>query len=190
MFSARRKEHKHERVSTVSKRLLLDVDGTIACCASAVHEFAEHIFDRPMPHWSSWNDFSFESSLGLNEVETRIFFDEAKYATFPLSIRLYPGVAHTIEVLKQKYEIVFVTSHWKFNSNWVCARERLLEQFNCPIVFTHHKYLVSGDILVDDRPATLLDARGSYERICYSQPWNANTDLGSVRRISSLEELL
>lgn len=69
-----------------------------------------------------------------------------------------PGVVETILRLTQSFDCYILTtapwgnpSAWSDKLNWV--KEHLGDAFRKRVCITHHKNLLHGDFLVDDRPA-------------------------------------
>lgn len=167
------------------KRLLLDCDGVIADCSTPVHRFAQDLLKRELPHPETWTSWDHAEAMGLAFHEARKFHEHILTSDVCWDIALFPGADETIYKLMENFELVFVTSHWRRYPDWVPARERLLSDFNCPIVFTHDKHLVHGDLLVDDHPKNLL--RTLAKPILFDATHNRGSE---IYRIYSLEELL
>lgn len=170
----------------MKKTLLLDVDGVIADCSKAVHVFAETLFQRSLPDPGLWVVWEHDEAMCLTPEESRHFHLRAQSSHFPWSIGLYPGAAELIEQLKEKFDVCFVTAPWRGNNHWVPARDELLRPFELPIIYTSEKHRIIGDILVDDKPAT-IERGGPWRGYLYSQPWNHKC---GMPRITSLKELL
>lgn len=168
------------------KVLLLDCDGVLADCSTVVHSFAQRLLARPLPSPETWVSWHHEEAMGMTPEESDFFHRSALGSTFPHEIKLYPGAARDIEILKQHFEVHFATAPWRFCTSWVVAREKLLEQFGCPVHFTKHKHMLKGFALVDDSAENV--AKGGHELdLLYSRPYNADSDLS---RINHLFELL
>lgn len=170
----------------MKKVLLCDVDGVIADCATQIHAFAEELFERQFPTPDKWYDWNHEDALGLTPEEAGYFHRCALVSDFPHYIKLYPGAAELVHELKEAYDVVFLTAPWRGNSSWVVARENLLQQFDCDIVFTSAKHRVPGDILCDDKQLT-IERGGPWRGLLYTRPWNLKSNMP---RISCLSELL
>lgn len=170
----------------MTKRLLLDCDGVICDCSTPVHRFAEKLLRRKLPLPSEWLDWEHSVAMRMTPDETRDFNHEIKKSDVAFEIQFLPGAEETVHKLIKKFEVVFVTAGWKYYPAWVPAREHLLEPFNCPVIFTHHKHMVMGDMLVDDKPANLLQTFA--EPVLFDAPHNRATD--GMQRIFSLEEIL
>lgn len=171
------------------KTLLLDVDGVIADCHTPIKAFAESLFERRVPPVEEWRDFEFPPSMKLSTQEGMRFHLRAKEEFDPRLIELHPGSVEAVAELKKRAEVVFVTSHWKGMESWVPARDELLAQFDCDVVYTHSKHRVKGDILVDDKLATLKN-RGDWEPVCFHRPWNQFGRWPGLRVVGSLMEVL
>lgn len=168
------------------KRLLLDVDGVLADCSTPVHQFAQKLLRRPLPRPETWQHFAFDAAMSMTPEESRDFQTEILRSDVAWNVQFFPGAENLVWDLMEKFEVVFVTAGWKQMPAWVVAREQLLEQFRCPVIFTHDKHLVHGDLLVDDKPSNLMLTHA--EAILFDAPYNQTHTLH--RRIHSLKELL
>lgn len=171
------------------KTLLLDVDGVIADCHTPIKVFAELWLEKKVPPLDEWSDFEFPASMKLTDEEGYRFHDLAEEYFNPRDITLHPGSVEAVAELKKQAEVVFVTSHWKGMESWVPARDELLAQFDCDVIYTHSKHRVKGDILVDDKLATLKN-KGDWEPVCFHRPWNQFGRWPGLRVVGSLMEVL
>lgn len=169
------------------KTLLLDVDGVIADCASAVHNWAGRRFGREFAPPASWETYDFATNLSLSSEEASEFYRKILNSKIPRSIHLYPDAEASVKALKQHFDVVFVTSHWRKMPDWVYYRDELLEPFDCDIVYTHNKSRVVGDILCDDK-ASILEAGGPWKGVLFNRPWNRHSVYDT--RIDHLWELI
>lgn len=167
------------------KTLLLDVDGCIADCSSPVHSFAQNLLGRELPLPSTWAAWDHVEAMGLNPEEAELFHTSIKRSYVADFIDLYEGADASVRRLIEAFDLVFVTAQWRQYDAWVPARERLLEPFGRPVIFTHEKWRVQGQILCDDNPDNLV--RGDFCPILFDATHNQSSE---IQRIFSLDELL
>ena len=147
------------------QRILIDVDGVLADAVS--HAGLAHA------EVTSYNH------PGLLEA--------LKRPGFAADQPEYDGAVEGIRALGA--DVVFVTAPYQWNQTWAHDREGWLrERFPAaPVVHTAHKYLVKGDMLVDDNPEHLrawVKANPYGIAILWSRPWNEN-DTGPWARTDS-----
>lgn len=155
--------------------ILLDVDGVLADCNKAVYRAARRMFTRKLPHYSTWDKYAFEDSMGLTKSEKEYFYKTmAKKDNVGYNIEWYPGAQSFIEHLGFGHKVVFVTAPWRGLDHWVEARYALLDPYlgrrNYSVVFTHSKELVMGDWLLDDKWENIEPNLG--RGILFERPWN------------------
>ncbi len=172
--------------------LLLDVDGVIADCSSAVHAFAENLFKRQLPHPDGWHCWDHPEAMGLTRDEAILFNEVALVSKFPQEIALYPGARESVLGLLEHFSIVFVTSRWFGNQYWVPARDQLLQQFACPVIYTDPRYPgskshLTGLILLDDRAAT-IEGGGNWTGVLLDRSYNKESK--TEYRVKNLWELI
>jgi 5'(3')-deoxyribonucleotidase len=171
------------------RTVLLDCDSVILDCSSAVHAAAEQILGCSIRHPSTWQHFEFDEAMSLTPQEAEYFYREIQlHPTLGYDIELYPGAKEFVLELSKTRDIVFVTAHWRGIEHWVTARDKLLHE-NFPgfdVVYTHAKYRVVGDVLLDDKPENIdmNPARGWL----FDQPWNRTRR--DLRRVCSYSEAL
>jgi len=159
------------------KTILLDVDGVLADCNKAVYQAARKMFNRKIPHYSTWDKYAFEDSMKLTRSEKEYFYKTlARKNNVGYQINFYPGAQAFIEHLGFGNQVVFCTAPWRGLEHWCEARYSLLEHYlgrrNYSVVFTHDKHLVQGDWLVDDKWENI---EKNLERgVLFAQPWNTS----------------
>lgn len=186
-------------MASQSDIILCDVDGVIADCAGtvrkAIQDFVlvhglthggKHLdHSHDVPELSEWHSWYFEVNAGLHPE------DAARWHEYELSrdrlgweVPLYPGAEEFVNELRKLGVVVFCTSQWSGMGCWVPARERLLQSHfpGTPVVFTHHKELVVGNYLIDDKPATIRHDHNKPRGLLFHQPWNSKeSDLDDWR---------
>lgn len=170
--------------------LLLDCDGIVADCASAVHKFATELLPHvSIPPIGDWDEYAFEESMRLSEQDAERFHLRARLdATIPYDITLYPGAVEDVTALQEVAEVVFVTAPWDGMFTWMPWRAELLKVFDAEVIFTHNKSRVLGDYLVDDKVSTLRCPKKPWKPLLFSRPWNRHDK--TLPRVSSLKEVL
>jgi 5'-nucleotidase len=103
----------------------------------------------------------FTSAMNSHELRTTPPYDEHP-DTIPNIFRHLSPLPYSIQSVNtllnlNKYEIYFLsTAPWNNPSAWTDKRLWLEEQFgdiiNRKLILTHRKDLLSGDLLIDDRP--------------------------------------
>jgi 5'(3')-deoxyribonucleotidase len=169
----------------MKKTLLLDCDGVICDCSAPIHRFAENLLGRPLPAPEDWKCWDHTKAMNMSAAEAQAFHRYIIHSGVAQQIELFPDALQQVCALTEKYDVVFVTSHWRYYPDWVPCRERLLDRFDLPIVFTHHKHLVHGHVLCDDNPENLTKFSGEVR--LFDAPHNRSS---GIKRILSLEELL
>jgi 5'(3')-deoxyribonucleotidase len=105
-----------------------------------------------------------------------------------------PGAVDAVRALQCRHEVVFVTSPHSAIPTWAHERERWLNlRFpGTPVVHTHHKHLISGDVLIDDRTENVagwLRAWPGGKGILWAQPYNAGQRPGGMWRTNDWKEV-
>lgn len=152
--------------------LLLDVDGVIADCETAIHDFAQDVLERDLPLPATWTDFAFEKSMGMSETETTLFYNKCRHEFDPRTIKLFPYAHDVIFDLKEIATVVFCTSPWEHMFEWMPVRAQLLAPFSCGVVHTHDKWLIGGDYLLDDKFETIQRGSSYWKGLLWDRPWN------------------
>lgn len=137
-------------------RVLLDIDGVLC-------SFVEALVTEPPSSW----DF-------LTEEHERVI----KKPGFVLSLKPYPQALRHVAALRLKHDVHFVTAPCDASLTWCHERRTWLEQhlraFSDEVTFTHAKYLVQGDVFVDDNPEQVASWKAANRGLAllWDQPWN------------------
>ena len=175
------------------KRLLLDVDGVIVDFIGTYLELVHEVTGCPYSR-SEITKWSCEESLGLSEEVAAEVNQLLCAPGVVLGMEPYPGAVEAVKRLSQRFEIYFVTSHFKDSPTWAHDRETWLrgyfgDELGRCVVHTHHKGLISGDALLDDKPSHVLDWFLTQNGLAmlWDQPYNNGLDhdhMDSYRVIS------
>lgn len=102
-----------------------------------------------------------------------------------LSIPVIPGSLEGVKGLQERGDLYIVTSPFTSVPTWTHERDKWLERhFGIhprQIVHTSAKYLVTGDVLIDDKPSNLqawLEHHPEGIGILWAQPYNEKVKMG------------
>lgn len=177
--------------------VLLDVDGVLANFIEAslrvlraVGVSAEH------DDVTSWH---LEDSLGLTNKQRGWLMEAWSEPGFCSMIPPYAGAREGVDALREVADVYAVTAPMWSSPTWQGERtEWLVKHFafdRKDVVSTHAKYLVAGDVLVDDKPETVakwrqwgrITGRGHTGLgVLWDRPYNRNTpeSVGLMRSAS------
>lgn len=106
------------------------------------------------------------------EIRQQIFSSLGFWKDIPIM----PYAKEVVEDLYNKHEVFILTAPWKYSLN--CYTEKIewveneLPFFDTSrVIMTRHKYLVKGDIIVEDSPEFLLN-NGCHYAIAIDYPFN------------------
>ena len=97
---------------------------------------------------------------------------------FALDMFEYEGARQGIyDLVEAGHNVVFVTAPYPENDTWAHDREIWLEERfpGFPVVHTKHKYLIDGDVFIDDSPANVQrwqDCHQDGYAVLWARPWN------------------
>ena len=172
-------------------RILLDCDGVLSDFVGSALEVINAlsgVYPGFQPHHVV--DWHIEKLLPKHLQDA--FFWHMEQPNFCLNMKTLRGEIHLARELQRLgHEIIVVTSPWKSSDHWIKEREMWLRSYlgDIEICHTDKKYLIQGDIFVDDKPEHV-------EKWKQSNPMNAgylfdapyNKDV-KLPRIKSLREL-
>lgn len=174
----------------MSKRplVLLDVDGVLANFVTpALREInwllgTEHEHD----HLTEWDLMKW---AGVGPRDEDYLYRRLKRKGFHAQIHPYPGAVEGVKALEEIANIHIVTSPMH-GETWCYERWSWLDThfgFEAhEVTFTHHKGLVVGDYIVDDKLENVSSRRGG---LLWNQPWN-QTAPQTLKRIGGWAELI
>lgn len=176
------------------RRILCDVDGVwadfLATSFDIIHQLSGHRYLPADLH--DWDLFetvprTFEGG----------FYDAWKKPGTCLSIPVIPGSHEGVKGLQARGDLFVVTSPMNEVPTWTHERDTWLERhFGIPhkhIVHTSAKFLVTGDVLIEDKPSNLqawLEHHPTGFGILWTHPYNEKINLGPrVHRARTWEDV-
>jgi 5'(3')-deoxyribonucleotidase len=165
------------------KRVLLDVDGVLAdlltpCLAVASELVGRELTAADLPDWH------FESLLPAPGMIKELWRRIGAYGVCRF-LKPHPGAVEGVRALSEVADVYAVTAPLSANPQWTSEREAwLLQHFAIPrnrVVHTSAKYVVSGAMLVDDKPAHVGEWAREHERgipVLWEHPHTASHKFG------------
>lgn len=167
------------------RRVLVDMDGVIANWGKQWDIELEAMDLGPQfPRHAEQTSFNLKENLSDEDaaIVDEIMACEGFYAELE---EIEGAFIALRQILRMGHDVRIVTSPWISNPtcasdkiNWV--RERLGEEWAKRVVITTDKTIVSGDVLIDDKPSITGSAVPTWEHILFDQPYNQG---GTKRRI-------
>lgn len=183
-------------------KVILDVDGVLAHFVGGVLPILQHY----VPNIVSADDVTEYDVLSLvpdshREAYISDVLDSIRYNGFCDYIKPYPGAARFLAMLSSMAEVVIATSPYKYDDGsvvgaWVEDRDDWLRRnfIRLPVVYTGHKHLLAGDVLVDDSVKNCGRWTGTGRvALLFDRPWNRSGDPNTAvnwKRVSGYEEVL
>lgn len=168
-------------------RIGIDIDGVLADFVSKV---LQSIGGRLLPADIEHYDMKDQ----LTHSERQRFNLACSRGVFWQSLVAIPGAKDAVAKIREaEHFVIAVSTPWQGCQTWLYQRQRWLDRkiaANVPIITTAYKELIDVDILIDDKPDTVI-AFNSYRgggnlkqgysvrgprAILFSQPWNRNLD--------------
>lgn len=174
--------------------VLLDVDGVLADFAGALLRWAGPQYTR-----EQLTEWDLMKAIGLEDRQ-HLFDEYASEPGFCESLQVIDGALGLVDELRRVADIVLVTSPYSAARLWTFERLRWLEKHfgisKHDVIFAKRKYLVKGDIMIDDAPHNIeafIDQGGL--GLLIDQPWNRSWNTAAwnrsiVERCHSLEQAL
>jgi 5'(3')-deoxyribonucleotidase len=170
-------------------RVLLDCDGVICSWTDAVAKVVRSYggeFDD-----TKW----FDQKTLPYAIRSRVMATLAREG-FCSELEPLPGAIDGVKALMAAgCEVHFVTSLWN-SPTWAYDRQRWLQRHGLldsysRLVFAKDKYVVKGDIFVDDKPSNVASWKAHWPNglaVLWAQPWNA--DVTNLHRFNDWNKLL
>jgi len=181
-------------------RILIDVDSVVADLVGETLVWLNRKFPNKPLKYEDITDFYFLDTDKFNIINK----EQADYIKKLWSGRYWAyhlpvmdGAVQGVEELKKLGDIYFVTSPWAPSHTWAYDRTTWINRFfKVPadnVIFTGHKGLIRGDVLIDDCPKYIKQwaEEGNPEKvIIYDQPWNRKKDLETFKRAHNWKEIV
>lgn len=172
-------------------RALVDVDGVLADFHAHTFDFVETELGAVSPDaHTSWDIIPALGRQYENAVLER-WASEGWCRTIPV----LEGAREGIAALREVADVYFVTAQMVHSPFWMWERMQWLKEHFAArdghVVFTLSKYLVAGDVMVDDKPSNVdlwAKHHPTKKAILWDQPWNQ--DALGMRRARSWDDLL
>ena len=164
-------------------RLLLDVDGVLA-------NFDEALFDVLVeiggPRYTAHDMKGWFIEDQIDEAFRPELRRRMRLPGFCSGLEPYPGVVEAVTRLNTVADVYFVTAAMYDAPFWMWEREQwLVRTFDVharQILFAHAKFLVQGDVFVDDRPKNAELWHHHFplgKAFLWDQPYNSRTTSGT-----------
>ncbi len=138
-------------------RVLVDVDGVMADFNKAAIATANQLFGTAYEA-KNVNEWSVARYMKLTKEQEDAFYFELHKPGWASSLEPYPGAKEGIRELREHADVHIVTSP-VFSATWCGDRWQWLKgHFEIPsrdVTHTHQKHLVSGEVIVDDKPSNV-----------------------------------
>lgn len=172
------------------KRLLVDMDSVTTDLMSKWHQRYNADYDddltvEKVSHWGM-------HELVKQECGSKIY-DYLEEEGFYRDLSPLPHAVETLERLSEDFEIFLVTASpvnaMADKVRWVKTHLPFFDPQK--IVFTHHKYIVKGDLLFDDAPHNLLafQQHGGLA-VAMDYPYNRGIDCPRVKNWLEFEKFV
>jgi 5'(3')-deoxyribonucleotidase len=137
--------------------------------------------DRPPTFTTTWNFDDWE----LTPHERKATWDIVNRPGFTEGLGLLLGAASGVRDLAKECDVYFVTSPIHSSPTWAYERRKWLIKWfgheqGSKVVFTSHKHLVAGDVLVDDKPGNLENWNHGC-RVLWDAPYNREATINAHR---------
>lgn len=156
--------------------MLVDVDGVLADFLAPSLDFLRREFklDYDSSTFPTWDLFETVDCRYLMAMETHW-----RQPGWCRDIPVYEGAQDAVMALREVADVYFVTAQMLHAPYWMWERVQWLkEHFSAEdrhIVFTLAKYLVEGDVLIDDKPSNICSwaaAHPTKQGVLWTQPYN------------------
>lgn len=167
---------------TYKPTVLLDVDGVLADFISGALANLKRLFDIDGKHDHVIN-WHFETCFGLTSAQAKQLHDSWTEPGFCAGLPPYVGAVDGVNALREYANVYPLTA--PFNSvPWVSERDAWLGKHfgfsRKAITHTEAKYLVKGDVFVDDKTEHVIAWQAAHPQgvgILWAQPYNVDSVL-------------
>lgn len=146
-------------MSTSERIILLDVDGILADFAGRFRGIANKIsglnLSREEVAKSEWR-----SEKSYPEEFRKEILARTRDEGFCLEMEVLPGAVEGVEALRKMGHVYAVTAPWKSKTwcsertSWLAHKLKFHEN---DVIHAHDKWLIDGDVLIDDKPENILE---------------------------------
>lgn len=176
--------------------ILVDMDGVICEWDAAYDEALDLHGEAAANIPRTEGRVAFNLNEGRTPAEKKIIKSIMCQPGFYAELRPIFGARTALkEMLALGHDVRIVTSPWASNPtcasdklNWV--RRHLGESWSARTVITNDKTLVSGDVLIDDRPDVTGRDVPSWRHVLFSQPYNRDVDRPRINKWSEWKDVL
>jgi 5'(3')-deoxyribonucleotidase len=176
----------------MKKTVLLDCDGVIANFVQGLHDGVASL-GVELPDQSTYTEWDIFKNYTPHQLEAAdLILDKTRFAE---NLPLYPGAQDFVKELRDRYDLLIVTSPYKRNQTWEFDRRAWLKRhFDIPpedVIFAKKKHYIIGDILIDDSDENCFlyeEKHGITKAILMDRTWNQ--DGHTIARICSYENIL
>lgn len=163
------------------KTFLFDVDGICADFVKFYLEIVNKITGKNFTR-EDINQFDIDASLNLSQEHRDIVKMLVNQEGVAANLEVIPEAKNAILTIAKKANVVFVTSPLSTSKTWQYERANwLIKHFGDvgkKVISTHEKYLVDGDVFVDDSLKHINlwhEAHPKSVSVLFAQPWNCQS---------------
>jgi 5'(3')-deoxyribonucleotidase len=163
--------------------VLLDIDGVAANFIEGSLPVVHEITGRLHVH-DDVNQWEISDALNMTPDEKVAYYARVAAAGWCRSLPAYEGAREGVARIREFADVHPLTAHFFTAPTWVHEREAwILEHLDIPardIIHTHSKHRVAGDVLVEDKPATIvkwLEHHPQGVGVLMRRPYNEGADL-------------
>lgn len=176
----------------MNKTILIDVDSVVADLVNPSLEIMNERFPDEKVKYEDIVEFYFldhEKYNIINKKQSDFIKGMWNQPYFAFRLPLIEGAKEGVEELKKLGNVFFITSPWPTSRTWCFDRaswiEREFDVGHDNVIFTGHKELVKGDVLIDDCPKYIRqwgDEGNQDKVVILDHPWNRKEDLKNFAR--------